>query len=112
MPRARAVRVLVRFGAGPTWTSGPPEEQPDWDEHAAFVNDLIERGIFVMGGPFADYSGTQVVLEGVTEEEARQLLAPDPFLANGVFVLEEVRTWKVYVDELTAPPGAPGPGGS
>ena len=57
MPRTRIVRILVRWRAGPTWTSGPPEDQPGWDEHAVFVDDLIERGIFVMGGPYADYSG-------------------------------------------------------
>jgi uncharacterized protein len=101
MARTRIIRVLVRFRAGPTWTSGPPEEQPGWDEHAAFVDDLIERRIFVMGGPLADHSGSQSVLENVGEAEARELVARDPFVRNGVFVLEEVRSWNVYVDELT-----------
>jgi uncharacterized protein YciI len=40
----------------------------------------------------------------VTEQEARELIASDPFVANGVFVLEEVRAWNIFVDELT--PGA------
>ena len=101
MARTRVVRVLVRFGAGPTWTNGTPDEQPGWDEHAAFVDDLVERGIFVMGGPFADNSGTLVVLEDVGEHEARELIAEDPFLLNGVFVLEDLRAWNVWVDELT-----------
>jgi uncharacterized protein YciI len=102
MARTRVVRVVVRWRAGPTWTDGPPEEQPGWDEHAAFVDELVERGIFVMGGPFSDYSGSLTLLENVTEEEARELVAGDPFVENGVFVLEEVRAWNVYVDELTA----------
>jgi uncharacterized protein YciI len=101
MPTVRAVRVMVRFRAGPTWTSGAPEDQPGWDAHAAFVDELVERGNFVLGGPWADHSGTMVVLEGVTPDEARELLAPDPFLANGVFVLDELRAWNVYVDRLT-----------
>ena len=93
--------MVVRFRAGPTWTSGPPEEQPGWDEHAAFVDDLVERGTMVMGGPFADYSGSLILLENVGEDEARELVAGDPFVANGVFVVDEVRAWNVYVDELT-----------
>jgi uncharacterized protein YciI len=101
MVRTRIVRVVVRFHAGPTWTSGPPEDQPGWDEHAAFVDDLIARGIFVMGGPFSDHSGSQSLLENMNEDEARELVAKDPFVANGVFVLEEVRAWNVYADELT-----------
>src|SRR5690242_20074559 len=98
----RAVRVLVRWNAGPNWTSGAVDEQDGWDEHAAFIDDLIERGIFVMGGPFADQSGSLSLLENVTEEEARELVLADPFVANGVFELEELRAWNVFVDELTA----------
>ena len=108
MARTRIVRVLVRFRAGPTWKAGPPEDQPGWDEHAAFIDDLVERGIMVMGGPFADHSGTLVVLENVSEEEARELVAGDPFIANGVFVLDDVRAWNVYVDELTPTVGNEG----
>jgi uncharacterized protein YciI len=99
--RTRVVRVVVRFRAGPTWKGGPPEDQPGWDEHAAFVDGLIERRTFVMGGPFADYSGSMSLLEGVSEAEARELVAGDPFVANGVFVVEDVQAWNVYVDELT-----------
>ena len=101
MVRTRIVRVLVRFRAGPTWTSGPPDEQPGWDEHAAFIDDLVAHGTMVLGGPFADNSGSLTVLENIGEDEARELVARDPFVANGVFVLDEVRAWNVYVDELT-----------
>ena len=104
MARTRIVRVLVRFRAGPTWTSGPPHEQPGWDDHAAFVDELVARGTMVMGGPFADHSGSLIVLENVGQQEARDLIADDPFVANGVFVLEDVRAWNVYVDKLTASP--------
>ena len=106
MARTRAVRVFVRFRRGPTWTSGPPEEQPGWDEHAAFIDDLVERGIFVMGGPLADQSGSLSLLENVTEQEARELVGEDPFVANGVFELEDVRAWNVFVDELSSEPAA------
>jgi uncharacterized protein len=101
MERTRAVRILVRWRAGPAWKGGRPEDQPGWDEHASFVDDLIERRIFVMGGPLADSSGSINLLEGVTEDEARELLEKDPFIAAGVFELEDVQAWNVYVDELS-----------
>jgi uncharacterized protein YciI len=97
----RRQRVIVRYGAGPTWGEGPPEDQPDWDAHADFVDDLVARGTFVMGGPFQDNSGSMVLLEGVDAEEARRILQADPFVQNGVFVFDDVREWTVYVDELT-----------
>jgi uncharacterized protein YciI len=95
---------MVRWRAGPAWANGPTEDQPGWDEHAAFVDELVERGTFVMGGPFADYSGALTLLENVTEQEARELVARDPFVATGVFELEDVRAWNVYVDELAPRP--------
>jgi uncharacterized protein YciI len=101
VPRTRIVRVVVRWRAGPAWTGGPPEAQTGWDEHAAFIDELIERGIFVMGGPYSDYSGSHTILQGIDEAEARELVLRDPFVANGVFELEDVRAWNVYVDELT-----------
>ena len=101
MARTRLVRVLVRFGAGPTWTAGPPDEQPGREEHAAFVDALVARGTMAMGGPFADHSGSLIVLENAGENEARELVGRDPFVVNGVFVLDDVRAWNVYVDALT-----------
>jgi uncharacterized protein YciI len=95
------MRLMVRFRAGPTWTSGSVREQPDWDAHAEFVDALIERGTFVMGGPFSDNSGSMSLLEGIDAEEARRILEDDPFMKNGVFVLEEIREWNVFVDELS-----------
>lgn len=99
-------RVVVVWRAGPTWTSGGVREQPRWDEHADFIDDLIEKGTFVMGGPFVDNSGSMSLLEGVSVEEAKQIIADDPFAKNGVFVLDDIREWDVFVDELTGRGGS------
>jgi uncharacterized protein YciI len=82
MPR---MRLMVRFRAGPTWASGSVREQPGWDAHAEFVDALIERGTFVMGGPFSDNSGSMSLLEGIDADEARR-----------------IREWDVFVDELSS----------
>ena len=96
------MRVVVVWRAGPTWTSGGVREQPGWDEHAEFIDALIEKGTFVMGGPFADNSGSLSLLEGVIVDEAKRIISEDPFVENGVFVLDDVRAWDVFVDELSA----------
>jgi uncharacterized protein YciI len=54
-----------------------------------------------MGGPFSDNSGSMSLLEGIDVDEARRILEDDPFMKNGVFVLEEIREWNVFVDELS-----------
>jgi uncharacterized protein YciI len=94
----RLPRVIVRVRAGPSWGEGPPEEQPGWDAHVQFVDELIERGVFVMGGPYADNSGSLTLWEGLSAEKVRALVVDDPFVQNGVFVLEDVVDWTVYVD--------------
>jgi uncharacterized protein len=94
-------RVIVRFHAGPTWTTGGVREQPGWDAHAAYVDALVERGTIVLGGPYADESGSMSVWEGVDEAEAARLVAQDPFIHNGVFVVDRILGWDVFVDELS-----------
>jgi uncharacterized protein YciI len=95
-------RVIVRFVAGPAWERGEPvREQPGWDAHAEWVDALVEQGTMVMGGPFTDNLGTMILLEGVDEADAARLVATDPFIHNGVFVLDEIREWTIFVDELT-----------
>jgi uncharacterized protein YciI len=102
MARTRIVRVMVRWRAGPKWTSGTPQDQPGWEEHAEFIDELIADGTFVMGGPFADNSGSLTLLENVDVEQARALMLRDPsFVENGVFELQDVRAWNIFVDELT-----------
>ena len=99
----RRKRVIVSFRAGPTWGEGPPQTQPNWDAHEAFVDDLVEGGTIVMGGPLSDHTGAMLLLEGVSTEEARRLVDQDPFVKNKVLVLDDVREWTIFVDRLTPP---------
>jgi uncharacterized protein len=97
----RKRRVIVRIRRGVAWGGGPPEAQPGWEEHAAWIDTHVDRGTIVMGGPFSDNSGAMLVLEGIGVEEVEPLFATDPFVQNGVFVVAEVREWTNYVDTLT-----------
>ena len=94
----RIPRVILRIRPGPAWMSGLPEEQPGWDEHARFIDDLVERGVFVMGGPYATRLGSMSLWEGVDSDEVRTVVQDDPFVRNGVFEIEDVIDWTVYVD--------------
>jgi uncharacterized protein YciI len=94
----RIPRVVLRVGPGPTWTTGLPEDQPGWDEHAAFIDDLIERGLFVMGGPWTNRLGSMSLWEGMDADGVRDVMQRDPFVLNGVFEIEDVADWTVYVD--------------
>jgi uncharacterized protein len=94
----RRRRLVARFRAGPAWGAGPPDAQPGWDEHERYIDRLVKRGIVVMSGPFSDSSGAMVIFEGITREDARTVIDSDPFVGNGVFVLDDVFEWTVYVE--------------
>jgi len=94
----RIPRVVLRLAPGPTWTTGKPEDQPDWDAHAAFIDDLIERGHFIMGGPWTGRLGSMSIWEGMNADEVLEVMQGDPFIKNGVFLIEDCADWTVYVD--------------
>jgi uncharacterized protein YciI len=102
-------RTLVIFGAGPAWVKGRgARQQAYWDEHAAFIDDLTERGLLVAGGPFGDESGALNILAGAVETlDVVNLYAEDPFVVNGIFVLERVVQWLVFVDNWAAATTSP-----
>jgi uncharacterized protein len=93
-------RTVILFSAGPAWVSGRgSRQQPHWEGHAAFIDDLTERGLLIAGGPFADESGAMNILSGsLGRDDVERLYATDPFLVNGIFVLERVALWLVFVD--------------
>jgi uncharacterized protein YciI len=80
-----------------------PREQPLWDEHAAFMNELEGRGVLLLAGPFTDWTGALLVLEAADADEARRLLDPDPWVADrDILRVGEIRPWEAWIGE---PPG-------
>ena len=94
----RIPRVVLRLAPGPTWKTGKPEEQPGWDEHAAFIDDLIDRGHFILGGPWTNRLGSMSIWEGMNADEVLAVRQEDPFIQNGVFLIEDCADGTVSVD--------------
>ena len=41
--------------SGPRWkASAPPEQQSEWQPHASVMDELVDEGFIVLGGPLAD----------------------------------------------------------
>lgn len=85
---------------GPQWVAGSgPREQPLWDEHAAFIDGLADRGVLLLGGPYEDSSGS-MLLFALPADDVRELLRGDPWVPAGVLAEPDVRPWLVWVDRL------------
>jgi uncharacterized protein YciI len=74
-------------------------EQPLWDEHAAFIDKLVDDGSILMGGPLVDEGGSLLILNAEDEKEVREKLKNDPWAEHGILKLESVKRWQIFIDE-------------
>jgi uncharacterized protein YciI len=90
---------LVRQAKGPAWDhSLPRREQAGWDEHAAFMDSLVEEGLVVLGGPVGEGDGEDVllVLDAESEAAIRARLTDDPWPAD-MLIIARVEPWSVWL---------------
>jgi uncharacterized protein YciI len=89
---------LVWEEGGPAWN---PElarrEQAGWDEHAEFMDALVEDGFVVLGGPVGDGRRVLLVCDASDEEAVRERLATDPWVGS-VLTVASVEPWQVLLD--------------
>lgn len=88
--------TLVR---GPAWDESVEiRDQKGWDEHAAFMDGLVEAGFILFGGPVGDFRQTSHLVEATDEEEVRQRLAQDPWARAHLLEIGSVRPWALWLD--------------
>jgi uncharacterized protein YciI len=95
-----AVRMfhVVLSRTGPEWDPAKPlEEQSGWDAHAAFMDDLVDRGFIVLGGPLEDEVRTVHAVQAESPEAIRDVLARDPWSESHLLV-EAIHEWTIRLD--------------
>ena len=91
--------VVVRR-SGPDWDrSKPMEEQSGWDEHAAFMDGLVDDGFIVLGGVLGDELRTAHAVEAASEDEIRERLAHDPWSGSHL-VVDSIDPWTIRLQRL------------
>jgi uncharacterized protein YciI len=94
-PRNLYVVRLER--AGPwDWSRGM-REQDGWDEHARFMNGLVEDGFIVLGGPLEGDRETLHVVDAASEDEVRARFADDNWARNGMLRVKSVERWTILL---------------
>jgi uncharacterized protein YciI len=73
-------------------------EQSFWDEHAAFIDQLVADGLILMGGPLVDEGGSLLIFNAEDENEVREKLKDYPWSAHGILKLESVKRWQIIID--------------
>ncbi len=73
-------------------------EQRFWNEHAAFIDKLVDEGFILMGGPFDD-GGAMLIVKAADENEVREKVKNDPWYEHDMLKLESVKRWEIFIDE-------------
>ena len=76
-------------------------EQPFWDEHAAYADQLVAQGFVILGGPIASGDDGDVGLLAVEADDERTVWAvfdADPWTVHEVFRVKSVWPWTLWLD--------------
>lgn len=73
-------------------------EQAHWDEHAQFIDALVDRGFILMGGPFEDEGGAMLVVRADDANEVMETMKRDPWYTHGILQLQSLKRWEMYID--------------
>jgi hypothetical protein len=96
-----AMFLVINLRSGPQWDpSRPLEEQSGWEEHARFMDGLVDEGLIVLGGPLADEHRVALVCEAGSADEIRTAFARDPWSGTHL-VIGSIDPWTIRLDGRT-----------
>jgi hypothetical protein len=86
---------VVILRSGPEWNpSLRLDEQSGWDEHASFMDGLVDAGFIVLGGPLGDEHRVVHAVEAESEDAVRAALARDPWSGTHL-VVDTIDPWTI-----------------
>jgi hypothetical protein len=90
--------LVIRVRSGPEYDPALPlEEQTGWAAHAAFMDDLVDAGFVVLGGPLADEHRVALAVEAGSVEVVDATLDRDPWTGSHL-VTDAVEPWTIRLD--------------
>jgi uncharacterized protein YciI len=92
-------RYVVRLEHGGPWDwSRDLREQAGWDEHARFMDGLVDAGFVLLGGPLEGDRDALLIIEAESEDAVRGRLAEDPWAPSGMLRPVRIERWTVLLD--------------
>jgi uncharacterized protein YciI len=73
-------------------------EQELWEEHAHFMDELVEEGFVVLGGPLEGDREVLHVIDAPSKEAIEARLAEDPWAPNGMLETVSIEEWTILLD--------------
>jgi uncharacterized protein YciI len=90
---------VVRLERGGPWDwSRDLREQEGWDEHARFMDALVDDGFILLGGPLQGDRETLHVVAAPSEEAVQARFAKDNWAQNGMLTMKSIERWTILLD--------------
>jgi hypothetical protein len=89
--------VRVERGGPWDWSRGL-REQAGWDEHARFMDGLVDEGFILLGGPLQGDRDVLHIVTAPSEQAIRDRLADDPWSKNGMLTIRSIERWTILLD--------------
>ena len=94
----------LRLERGSPWDwSRDLREQDGWDEHARFMDSLVDDGFVVLGGPVGGDGEVLLAINAPSEATVRQRLAHDNWHQNGMLTIRSIEPWTILLGEPASP---------
>jgi hypothetical protein len=95
----RKVFAVMR-ARGPRWKAGVVmDEQEDWREHAALMDDLVEEGFVLLGGPLRGTDDVLLIVRAEGEQAIHARFAEDVWTKKDLLRTKWVAEWCLRLGE-------------
>ena len=89
----------LRMINGPNWDSSRQRrEQRAWDEHATFMEGLVDEGFVILGGPIGNGEQVLLVVEAEDPDEIEARLSSDPWVSMRLLQIGAIEPWTIWLD--------------
>ena len=109
----RQLFLVSERRGGPWDWSKDLRDQELFDEHAEFMDRLVDEGFLVLGGPL-DERNVLLVVDSESNAAVTARFVPDPWIKNGTLTITGIRPWTILLEGRLGtarrpPPDSPEP---
>ena len=90
--------AVRRERGGPWDWARDLRDQEGWDVHARFMDDLVESGFIVLGGPLQGDHDVLLIVDAPSADAIHERLAEDNWTRSGMLTTTSVDRWTVLLD--------------
>jgi uncharacterized protein YciI len=101
MPPGPTTFYAVIRDHGENWNDAlPMRQQEQWDEHARFMEALVDESFVVLGGMIGGGQRTLLIIRAESEADIRSRLADDPWTHLGLLPITRIDHWEILLGAI------------